>query len=478
MSLCLITFLARFVVRGLPRSLRVLVLFVLPTAPISAQIIGPDFEAIESHIAATLVRDRVPGAAVAIVRNSEVLFLRGFGTDGSARPVDEDTRFVIGSMSKAFTALVAMRLVAAGRLSLDMPVVTHVPELAQSGGSDWHGVTLRHLLTHTSGVPTRMPDVPLGASLAQYADALADVDLTHPAGENHMYSSGNYLLAARMLETISGMPFEGLLAEQLLEPLGLGHGDGKGMDPEGHQYWFIWPRRVELHPEPGRLATASLTASASDMVRFLQFQLGDGTWRGQAFLRTTDLAEMHRGVARGNGFAYGLGWREVDLSGNRTVQHGGVLPNFQGKIILLPDDDLAVVVLTNASSVLPLPISPTSHQLANDIAMYLTGGPLGLPNLGYRRWLILFWSGLGLILLHQALTLGRVGLGRDPAYHPLRNASFDIAMVLAVVFVLPWAIGLSLPSILVQTPDLALWLAALSGMALCSAAIRVVRAAK
>lgn len=472
------------VVRGIAARLVCILLFALSGASLHAQTNGFDPEAVARHITRTLERDRVPGAAVAIVHGGKVAFLRGFGNDGRGQPIDVRTGFVIGSMSKAFTAFAAMRQVEAGLVTLDTPIGPHVPELQDAVGPAWQEITLGHLLTHTSGLPARTQELPAQAPLARHAEALAQVELINGPGARHVYSSGNYLLAARMLETIGGTPFDRLLAEQVLEPLGLGKGDGTGTTPvqerqsRGHRYWFVWPRPVDLPPEPGRLATASLTASAADMARFLRFQLGEGTWNGRTLLSPAGLAAMHKGTAQGDGFTYGLGWRDADLAGSRSVQHGGVLPNYRGKMILLPDLGAGVVILTNASSVLPLPIQPTSHRLANEIAIHLAGGRLGVPNPGYRTWLIVFWTGLGLILLHQAVTLFRVACGRDRARHPLWNAIVDIVMVFAIVLVLPRAIGLSLRGIAAQTPDLALWLAVLSAMALCAACLRVFRAAR
>lgn len=478
MLICLMRAVQFGVVSG-PKVILALTLCALPAL---GQVSAFDPDAVEDHIAQTLERDRVPGAAVAIVSGTEVLFLKGFGEDGRGQPVDANTAFVLGSMSKAFTALVAMQLIEAGVVALDTPVGPNVPELETSDIAAWNSITLGHLLTHQSGVPTRTPNLPVGASLAQNAEALARVKLVHVPGGQHLYSSGNYLLAARMLETISGTAFDQLLAVQVLAPLGIGHYDTAGSTSDqgrlsaGHQYWFAWPRSVDLPPEPGRLATASMTASAADMARFLQFQLGDGAWGGKRLLSAGGLKKMHRGAAQGDGFTYGLGWRDVELAGVRTVQHGGVLPHFRGKMIMLPDQNAAVLVLTNASSVLPLPVRPTSHRLANDIAMHLAGGPLGTPNLGFRTWLILFWCGLGLIGLHQLATLVRILLGRDPASLPLWSAGADVAMVLGIVFVLPWITRLSLGRILVETPDLALWLVAMAVMALCATALRVRRA--
>lgn len=450
--------------------------------PLLAQTDKSDLKAIEEHVTRTLERDRAPGAAVGIIRGEDIVFLKGFGRHGTGRPVDQNTRFVIGSMSKAFTALVAMRLIEAGQVTLDTPVVQHVPELQGPQRAAWQDATLGILLTHTSGLPTRTPVRPSGETLSQHVEALAGVELTDPAGSTHVYSSDNYLVAARMLETITATPFNQLLSVQVFLPLGFQSDQATlGIGTEsphlgGHQYWFVWPRQVDLVADTARLATASVTASAAEMARFLQFQLGDGQWDGQTLLSPEGFATMHEGTAQGDGFTYGLGWRTVELGGVQTIQHGGVLPNYRGKMILLPDQGSAVIVLTNASSVLPLPIRPTSHRLADDIALYLAGGPLGWPNLGYRTWLIAFWCGLSLILLHQLVTLAKIALKRDPARHPLRSAAADIAMVCAIVFVLPWAIGLSLHSIVVQTPDLALWLAAMTVLALCAVVLRIVQA--
>lgn len=443
-----------------------------------------DFEDVADHVTRTLERDRVPGAAVAIVRGTEVLFLQGFGEDEQGRPIEENTGFVIGSMSKAFSALLAMRLVEAEVVELDTPVGTLVPELRDSGNAAWRDITLGHLLTHTSGVPARTPELPSEATLAQHVSALAQVDLIDGPGARHIYSSANYLLVARMLEMASGVPFDTLLGQQVFEPLGIGPANATNEAPEqyrtstGHRYWFVWPKPADLPPEPGRLATAFVTASAADMARFLQFQLGDGTWNGQSLLSSAGLARMHAGTAQGDGFKYGLGWREADLAGVHTVQHGGILPNYRGKMLLLPELDLGVVVLTNVSSLLPLPIQPTSHRLANELAIHLAGGPLGLPALGYRIWLLVFWSGLAVVLLHQLSVLLRVAFKRDRARHPLRSAAADIAMVLALVLILPRFIGLSLERIATQVPDLMLCLALISAMAISSAGLRILYASK
>ncbi len=434
-----------------------------------------DLEAVADHVADTLRRDRVPGAAIAVVMDGETVLVRGFGVDGNGREVDGETRFLLGSMSKAFTALTVMRLAEAGALTLDQPAGAALPELQTGAGSAWQDVTLRHLLTHTSGLPTRTPGPPAGSPLSAYVAAVADAQLDAKPGERHVYSSANYLVAARLLEVETQQPFEALLEEQVLGPLGMQH---DGPLAQGHQYWVVWPTAKTLPPDPGRLATASVSASAQEMATFLEFQLGDGTLDGRSLLSSDGMAAMHTGTAQGDGFRYGLGWREADLAGVRTVQHGGVLPNYRGKMVLLPDLAAGVVVLTNASSLLPFPIRATSHRLANEIAIHLAGGPLGLPNLGFRTWLMIYWGGLGLILLHQIVTSFRVAIGRDPVRRPAVSALVDILFAAAIIVAVPLLVGLGWRDIIVQTPDLALWLVTMAALGLAAAAIRFYRLRK
>lgn len=429
-----------------------------------AQRVDP--AAITRHAQKTLARNHVPGAAIAVIAGGEVILLRGFGKDQKGQPIGPETGFRLGSMSKAFTAMAALRLVEAGVITLDQPVADFLPPIRAPG---WQGLTLRHLLTHSSGLPRTVPAPPAGAPLAAHIAAMRDISVI--PGAPHLYSSANYLLAAAVLEHASGQPFPELLKTQVLDPL-----DMRPLPPvQGSRYWAVWPRTVPLREDPGRLATACVTATASEMVRFLEFQLGDGTWQGQTLLDPRSVEDMHRGQVSGDGFRYGLGWREMPLAGVRSVQHGGVLPDYSGKMILLPDQRAAVVVLTNVSTLAPFGLRPTSHALAGDIARYLAGGPLDLPRIGLWRWLVLYWAGLGLILLHQIFTLIRVALGRDPARAPRKAALTDLGVSAALLGGLPWVTGLGWAQMADQTPDLALWVAAVAGLGLATAAFRTCR---
>ncbi len=440
----------------------------------SAQI-RLDTEAIETRIVETLARDRVPGAAVAIVTGTEVLFLRTYGRDGRGAPVTEQTAFRLGSMSKAVTALVTMRLVERGEITLETEVETPLPELTAFGGS---GATLGHLLQHTSGLPARTPQANASADLSEQIAALRHTARIAAPGTEHVYTSANYLVAARMLEIASGEDFEDLLRREALEPLGFSEAMpplNNGSPPVGHRRWALWPVPYQPGAETGRLATASLTATAPDIARFVQFQLGDGRWEAMQLLSAAGLAAMHAGTVEGDGFRYALGWRDGSLRGTRAIWHGGVLPDHQGMMVLLPDQGVGIVVLLNASSPLPLPVRPVSHQLAVDIAEMVLGEKPRPGILSFSVWLTGLWLGLGAVLLHQFYSVLRIGFGRDPARNPLRASLTDAAIMAAVVFGLPLYLDLSWPQFARQTPDLTAWIIAMGALMIVAGLIRVLR---
>jgi len=432
-----------------------------------------DPEALDTHIRDTLERNRVPGAAVIVVVDKEIPFLRTYGQDGRGAPVTDQTVFRLGSMSKAFTALVAMRLVERDVIALETPVTTVLPALTMFQES---GATLAHLLRHTSGLPTRAPQAAPNASLSKQVAALGTIGLVAPAGAEHIYSNANYLVAARMLEAASGERFQGLVAREVFEPLGFSDPakTTDGRSPAfGHRFWGPWPVPYRPWAETGRLPTASVTANAEDIARFLRFQLGDGIWESTRLLSQAGMDRMHEGVIDGDGFRYALGWRDGTLRGERAIWHGGVLPDHQGMMVLLPEREVGIAVLLNASSTLSLPARPTSHRLAADIAEMALGETPRPFRISFSTWLAGLWMALGAVLLHQLYTVVRVLSGRDPASRPLRAAGLDAAIMLALIVGLPLYLGLSWPQFARQVPDLTIWMVVMTGLTVVGGLRRV-----
>jgi CubicO group peptidase (beta-lactamase class C family) len=188
--------------------------------------VGADFAAIDAYVTEQVNKLGIPGLALGVVREGHIAHLRGFGTaDASGRAVTPQTPFIIGSVSKSFTALAVMQLVEAGQIDLNALVQTYLPwfELADKKASAQ--ITVRHLLNQTSGMSekdgNRFWAVQQGMEKA--VRGLATVKLAHPVGTTYEYNNFNYIIAGLIVEAVSGQSYADYVTEQILEPLDMRH---------------------------------------------------------------------------------------------------------------------------------------------------------------------------------------------------------------------------------------------------------------
>lgn len=247
----------------------------------------PDFGAIEQYVLEELGSERIPGAALVIVRGTRIVHARGFGTDGAGRDVSPQTSFVIGSMSKAFTSFALMQLVDQGRIDLNAPAQRYLPEFRVADSAASARITVRHLLNNTSGIPGKASRGSGDSlSLGVHVAALSGVQLDSQPGSKHEYSSPNYLVLGAIIERVTGMSFGDYVRTNMFTPLRMRHtyvdqdAALRGGMSQGHRYWFGFPRPVTLRHESDRLPTASIISSAADLGHFLIAQLNSGNYAG------------------------------------------------------------------------------------------------------------------------------------------------------------------------------------------------------
>ena len=458
-------------------------LFAQPARSVAPDI-GANIPAIERYIAQQMQRNRIPGAAVAIVSNGSVIYAKGFGTGGSGAPVTERTGFVLGSMSKSFTALAIMQLVERNLIQLDAPVQHYLPWFRVADAAESARITVRQLLHHTSGIPTSAPRASgTSPTLTDQVRALAGVALNNAPGALHQYSSPNYQVLGAVVEAVSQQSFASYVQSSIFAPLDMKDSyvdqavaldrEHPGRLSSGHVYTFGFPLARTLPHEASRLPTAALISSAADMGQFLVAQLRTDSTK---ILSSAGLAKMHTGGAASEGFSYAFGWRDGRVAGEPAVHHGGIVPNFRGKMVMFPERRLGVVVLTNVSSAIPWPIAPTSHVMADEIAAALIGKPQPDPS-EKHRWLFgVIGAVMCLIIINQLRGLLRIYWGRNNGYSGRRvgfSALADLAFVAAVAFVIPGLAGLSWSQLLSWAPDIAGWLILAATLSLITAGARV-----
>ena len=345
---------------------------------------SPDFAAIDEYVKKQMDETRMPGVALGIVKGDTILHLKGFGeADDSGRAVTAQTPFIIGSMSKSFTALAIMQLVEDGKVELDAPVKRYLPwfRVATPGASS--RITVRNLLNQTSGLSAKSDAHLLRegdgkSSLEKAVRSLSTVELDRPVGKGFEYANLNYTVLGMIVQSVSGESYERYVKDHILIPLDMR--DSYMFVPEaeqhglatGHQYWFGWPFSGGGIAE-SRAGTPSgyISSTARDMSHYLIAQLNDGRYERAQILSPEGIAELHRGTANMHGGSYyAMGWVESELGGVPLVWHDGDTGDFHATMILVPQRGWGVVVLMNGSNHLRI---AGMDGIANGVVSLLLG---------------------------------------------------------------------------------------------------------
>jgi CubicO group peptidase (beta-lactamase class C family) len=321
-------------------------------------------EALCEFVATAAEEVRMPGVAVGVRSGGhEAYACHGVTSLENPVPVDPDTAFLLGSVTKTYTATALMCLVADGQVNLTAPVRDYLPELRLADQRATAKITVRHLLTHTSGLGWGLiADTGEGDdALTRYVGRLAELEQVGSPGNRASYSQAGFNMAGRILEKVTERSYEEAIASLLFEPLGLAHsyfhrddvmtrrfsvGHNLGQDDQ-HHVARLWRRARGDNPAGG------LVSSAADQLRWAAFHLGGGYVNGSGrVLPARVLAQMREPTVtlRGStlGDAIGLGWFVRDIDGVRAVGHGGTASGQFADLLLVPERDFAVVSLANA----------------------------------------------------------------------------------------------------------------------------------
>lgn len=330
-----------------------------PAAPAAADghPASVDLAAVDRVVSDGLAATSIPGAAIALTRGTQVIHLRGYGHDATGAPVTEHTRFRVASVSKSFTSLAVLQLVDAGQLSLDDPVVAHLPEfrLADPRGA---GITVRQLLNQTSGLADReVPDLsrPQPRTLAEATTSLSSAHLVAAPGRQFNYHNPNYQVAARLVEVVSGQPFDTYLHEHVFQPAGMTASLTSVFDDQavpgladGHVIAYGHPLPVPA-PHTFEQGAGAVVSTAADLARWLVVQANGGrTADGRRLVSQSSMATMHAPSAP-NGYA--LGWdTDGPVAAPTRLEHSGNLLTYSAYQAVLPQSGYGIVLLFNSGS--------------------------------------------------------------------------------------------------------------------------------
>jgi CubicO group peptidase (beta-lactamase class C family) len=363
--------------------MRSLLLVLLLATPLSAREPTPLEKDLNRLTEEALKAWQAPGCAVAIVKDDQVVLLKGHGVRelGKSEAVTPDTLFSTGSLTKAVTATALAKLVDQGKLDWDDLVRKHVPFFRLSDPLADRDATLRDLLCHRTGLgPHNLLWQHAPWTIEESVRRMAHLELARPFRSGFLYNNLTYLTLGLAITSAAGKPWNEYVRQELFEPLGMSgvvftrsealkaadHATPHHFDREGMKIQVIdW-----YHDDRQIRASGSMKASIRDLERWMQFQLSDGKFDGKQIVSRDSLRETHRpqivvpvpGIlareAGTNQVGYGLGWRIRDHRGHALLEHGGSVEGFRAHLVLAPKQKIGIVVLSNlGDSDMPLALS-------------------------------------------------------------------------------------------------------------------------
>ena len=310
----------------------------------------------------------IPGLAVAVVHDDEIIYARGFGEleRGRGDPVDADTLFGVASTTKAMTAASLAMLVDEGKLDWDDRVVDHMPEFRLSDPWVTGEVRVHDLLTHRVGVGrmtgNRLRFMP-NRSRSEVIHQMRYLDFEQPFRSDYVYSNVMYTVAGELIPAITDQSWDEFLAERLFEPLGMDRSNTSVEQIPEDEDNVVTPhqeidgeiRSIPLRNFDNVGPSASVNTSVRDMAQWMRLQLGEpGKYEDERLISESQMEVMHQPwmpLARDHVespiSAYGLGWRLGSYRGYQIAQHGGATDGMNTELMLVPEKDLGIIVTTN-----------------------------------------------------------------------------------------------------------------------------------
>jgi len=332
------------------------------------------FVQLEKFVIEKMSESKMPGLSIALVKDGEVIYSRGFGFRNleSGVPATPRTVYGIGSITKSFTALAIMQLVEKGLISLDDPVEKYIPIKLRSFGET---VRIHHLLTHSSGIPSlgyavALVEGRLGGGKTWLPAASPDDVITFAQdaekwaftkpGERFFYSNEGYVMLGKIISEVSGMPYEEYVKENILKPLEMNRSyffkEEVDQDSDVATPYFIDQegRHIPKSFPYGISADGGLLSNVLDLAKYLTMYINRGEYNSVKIVEKDSIETMETpyikvpwGLSDEDAYGYGL-IIHPNFLGERLIEHGGSVLIYNGLIGYIPDKKLGVAVLNNS----------------------------------------------------------------------------------------------------------------------------------
>lgn len=358
--------------------------------------------------------ERIPGISLAIVNGNQITYLKGYGVaDTSGTPVTPKTPFVIGSLSKSFTAVAIMHLKEKGKIDINAPVQHYLPWFCLANPEASKSITIKNLLSQTSGILNYSDSGNNELSIEQVVHDQKNTQLAKPVNSVFQYSNVNYIILGEVIQAVTGESYEKYIEKNIFNPLEMKNSYTSSDEAQEHGlsngyrsfFGLMLPMKQDEHP--ASVPAGYLISSSEDMAHYLIAEMNDGTYKGNTILSKAGIEETHTPIATvknimstinftGN---YGMGWF-IDQNGN--LLHGGDVANFHSYIEIVKSQNTGIVMLFNSNDYIATLISKNEayEDISDGVISILKGEkPVSNSSLDQERSIINFIELLLIIML-------------------------------------------------------------------------------
>jgi CubicO group peptidase (beta-lactamase class C family) len=322
---------------------------------------------IDEYLGAQMQAQNIPGVAVAVVKDGKIVLARGYGLANIELqvPVKPETIFQSGSTGKQFTATAVMMLVEEGKLSLEDKITKYFPDAPEA----WRDITIRHMLTHTSGMTDYPPDFDMRRDYTEdeLYQRMKPIPLAFQPGEKWSYSNLAYVTLGILIHKVSGKFYGDFLQERIFKPLEMSTAriiSEADIVPNRAAGYRVVNGQLKnqnwVSPTLNTTADGALYLTVFDMAKW------DAALYTEKLLKRSSLEQMWTPVKLNNGktFPYGFGWALAEVRGHHIIEHGGSWQGFKAQITRYVDDKLTIIVFANQARANP---AKFAHDVASII---------------------------------------------------------------------------------------------------------------
>lgn len=334
-----------------------------PAPVVAATDYSAPLAAIEKAIDEKRKEFGIPGVSLAIVKDDKVIYLKGLGVKDfeNNTPVTPDTRFAIGSATKAFTAMLAVMSADEGKLSLEDSPNKFLPYFTLYDKDAAARITLRDLLSHRSGL--NRTDLAMVTGLLNREELIKVAGMAKPTaklGEKWQYQNVMYAAAGEAVAKAQNSTWDKLIAKKIFKPLGMTNSDTSTeamLNARDYSWGYDYnaatkfTRKLPVRSIAAAAPAGAINSSARDMAQWVRFMLSDGMFNGRRLVSEKGFAELTtKQINIAGPVDYGLGWFLRQWNGHKVVEHGGNIDGFNSQVAFMPDQKLGFVLLTNVTA--------------------------------------------------------------------------------------------------------------------------------